>query len=114
MGLAFNNSIVVLAAIRANPAARLGDSDAVTEEIMGTTRHILSTTFTTIGSFLPLLIFVGGDFWPSLAIVLAGGVGGSMILALLYVPAVYTLIQRYGRRREISVTGVMSQPLPSH
>ena len=64
---------------------------------MGATRHILSTTLTTIGGFLPLLIFVGGDFWPSLAIVLAGGVGGSMILALLYVPAVYVLLQR---RRE--------------
>ena len=94
VGLAFNNSIVVLAAIRANPAARIGDAESVAEEIMGTTRHILSTTLTTIGGFLPLLIFVGGDFWPSLSIVLAGGVGGSMILALLFVPAAYVLIQR--------------------
>ena len=61
---------------------------------MGTTRHILSTTLTTIGGFLPLLLFVGGDFWPSLSIVLAGGVGGSMILALLFIPAVYVLLHR--------------------
>ena len=94
VGLAFNNGIVVLAAIRANPAATSGDVAAVVEAIMATTRHILSTTLTTIGGFLPLLLFVGGDFWPSLSIVLAGGVGGSMILALLFVPAVYVLIQR--------------------
>jgi len=62
---------------------------------MGCTRHILSTTLTTIGGFLPLLIFVEGDFWPSISIVLVGGVGGSMILALLMVPAVYKW--RYGR-----------------
>lgn len=97
IGLAFNNSIVVLAAIRANPEARAGDRQAIAEQIIGTTRHILSTTLTTIGGFLPILIIVGGDFWPSLAIVLAGGVGGSMILALVFVPAVYALMTREKR-----------------
>ncbi len=94
IGLAFNNSIVVLAAIRSDPEAKAGDPQAIAEQIIGTTRHILSTTLTTIGGFLPLLIIVGGDFWPSLAIVLAGGVGGSMILALVFVPAVYVLLNR--------------------
>ena len=98
IGLAFNNSIVVLAAIRADPQARVGDVDAVAKEIIGTTRHILSTTLTTIGGFLPLLLIVGGDFWPSLAIVLAGGVGGSMILALVFVPAVYVLMHGRNKR----------------
>ena len=97
IGLAFNNSIVVLAAIRANPRAEAGNANAIAEEIIGTTRHILSTTLTTIGGFLPLLLIVGGDFWPSLAIVLAGGVGGSMILALIFVPAVYVLM--HGRNK---------------
>ena len=92
IGLAFNNSIVVLAAIRADDAAREGNKSAIVEAIMGSTRHILSTTLTTIGGFLPLLIFVGGDFWPSLSIVLVGGIGGSMILALLMVPAVYSML----------------------
>ena len=50
-----------------------------------------------MGGFLPLLIFVGGDFWPGLAIVLVGGVFGAMILALLMVPAAYVLF--YGERR---------------
>ena len=46
----------------------------------------------TIGAFLSLPLIVGGDFWPSLAIVLAGGVSGSMILALVFVLAVYVLM----------------------
>jgi multidrug efflux pump subunit AcrB len=53
---------------------------------------------TTIGGFLPLLLIVGGDFWPSLAIVLAGGVSGSMILALVFVPAVYVLMHRRNKK----------------
>lgn len=96
VGLAFNNSIVVLAAIRADAQAFVGNREAIVEAVMGSTRHILSTTLTTIGGFLPLLIFVGGDFWPSLSIVLVGGVGGSMILALLMVPASYALLHRGG------------------
>ena len=107
IGLAFNNSIVVLAAIRANPRAEAGDANAIAEEIIGTTRHILSTTLTTIGGFLPLLLIVGGDFWPSLAIVLAGGVGGSMILALIFVPAVYVLMHG-GNKKSVTEPAVMS------
>ncbi len=98
IGLAFNASIVVLAAIRANPRARAGDTSAMAEEIMATSRHLTSTTLTTIGGFLPLLIFVGGDFWPPLAIVLAGGVGGSTLLALIFTPAALALAQRFRRQ----------------
>ena len=79
---------------RADSEAKAGDRQAIAEQVIGTTRHIVSTTLTTIGGFLPLLIIVGGGFWPSLAIVLAGGVGGSMILALVFVPAVYVLKTR--------------------
>lgn len=101
VGLAFNNSIVVLAAIRADDSAREGNPEAIVASIVSTTRHILSTTLTTIGGFLPLLVFVGGDFWPSLSIVLAGGVGGSMILALLFVPAVYVLLSKMRAKKNL-------------
>ncbi len=100
IGLAFNNSIVVLASIRADSRARCADSEALVAATIGCTRHILSTTLTTIGGFLPLLIFVEGDFWPSISIVLVGGVGGSMILALLMVPAAYRL--KYGNHQPIA------------
>ena len=91
IGVALNDSIVVLAAIRSNPEARDGDRDAIVDEVLGCARHVISTTLTTIGGFLPLLLFIGGDFWPSLAIVLAGGVAGATLLAVTLVPAAYAL-----------------------
>jgi multidrug efflux pump subunit AcrB len=94
IGVGLNDSIVVLAAIRADPRASAGDREAIMRTVMSTTRHVLATTVTTIGGFLPLLLFVGGDFWPSLSIVLVGGIGGTTIIALLYIPAAYILMQR--------------------
>lgn len=92
VGVAINASIVVLAAIRANPLASGGDLGNIVGETLGATRHIVSTTLTTIGGFLPLLLFWGGDCWPPLAIVIAGGVGLSISLGLIFTPAVYRLI----------------------
>ena len=94
IGVAFNDSIVVIAAIRDDPDARGGDPDAVARAAMSCARHIVSTTLTTIGGFLPLLLLVGGEFWPSLAIVLAGGVTGATLLAMVFVPAAYRLLHR--------------------
>lgn len=90
IGVAINGSIVVLAAIRANPAARRGDSEAIVDEVIGATRHIFSTTLTTLAGFIPLLIS-GGQFWPPLAVVMAGGVGLAITLGLLLTPALYRL-----------------------
>ncbi|MGF1657084.1 MAG: efflux RND transporter permease subunit [Verrucomicrobiales bacterium] len=89
VGLAFNASIVVLASIRANAQAALGEVDAMVVAVKACGRHLASTTLTTIGGFLPLLVLVGGDFWPPLAIVLVGGVGGSTLLALFLTPTLY-------------------------
>lgn len=88
IGVAINGSIVVIAAIRANEKASLGDVSEIVRETMGCSRHILSTTFTTVGGFIPLLLFSEGTFWPPLAVVLAGGVGFSVILSLVFTPLV--------------------------
>jgi multidrug efflux pump subunit AcrB len=40
-----------------------------------------------MGGFVPLIAF-GGTFWPPLATAIAGGVGGSVIIALYTVPAI--------------------------
>ncbi|KPJ93503.1 MAG: acriflavine resistance protein B, partial [Gammaproteobacteria bacterium SG8_11] len=92
IGVAINGSIVVLAAIRSNPSAGLGDANAVIDETLGATRHIVSTTLTTVAGFMPLLLFTGGDFWPPLAVVIAGGVGLSALLSLIFTPALYLLL----------------------
>lgn len=92
IGLAINDSIVVLSQIRSNPRARAGDIEAIATEVMSTGRHVISTTLTTIGGFMPLLLG-GGTFWPPLAIVIAGGVGGATILATIYIPSIYVLVR---------------------
>lgn len=89
VGVAINGTIVVLAAIRANRKARDGDAGEIVQETVGATRHIASTTLTTVGGFVPLLLFTGGDFWPPLAIVIAGGVAFSISLSLVFTPAAY-------------------------
>lgn len=46
-----------------------------------------------MGGFVPLIVF-GGTFWPPLATAIAGGVGGSAIVALYTVPAVFLALAR--------------------
>ncbi|MEM7587886.1 MAG: efflux RND transporter permease subunit, partial [Acidobacteriota bacterium] len=96
IGVAINDSIVVLAAIRARPEAAEGEVEPIVDEVMGTSRHIFSTTLTTAGGFLPLLV-AGGVLWPPLAVVIAGGVAGATFLALLFVPAAYAFMHPASR-----------------
>ncbi|CAD5253548.1 Multidrug efflux pump subunit AcrB [Alteromonas sp. 38] len=98
IGVAINGSIVVIAAINANAQAKHGNIAAIVQETMGCSRHILSTTFTTVGGLIPLLLFSEGSFWPPLAVVLAGGVGFSVILSLVFTPTLVAAFQRYRYR----------------
>lgn len=93
MGLAINGGIIVLSALKASEGARQGDPDETATVVVDATRHIVSTTATTIGGFIPLIV-AGGTFWPPLATAIAGGVGGSALIALYLVPAVFTLMAR--------------------
>ena len=101
IGVAINGSIVVIAAINANPQAKRGDTKAIVKETMSCSRHILSTTFTTVGGLIPLLLFSDGSFWPPLAVVLAGGVGFSVILSLVFTPTIVAAFQRYRHRNVV-------------
>ena len=91
IGVAINDSIVVLAAIRNDPQARKGNRRAMVKMIIRSTRHVLTTTITTVMGFIPLFLD-GGEFWPPLAICIAGGVSGATLLALFFVPCAYLLL----------------------
>jgi multidrug efflux pump subunit AcrB len=84
--------------------------------VTGATRHIVSTTLTTVGGFLPLILFSGGDFWPPLAVVIAGGVGLSMPLGLVLTPALYRLavdvglVHRPGSREPVPAAAATPAP----
>jgi multidrug efflux pump subunit AcrB len=91
VGIAINDSIVVLAAILANPQSAAGDLDTTVQVVVDASRHVFTTTATTIAGFLPLYLS-GGSFWPPLAVAIAGGVAGATLLALYFAPAALRLL----------------------
>jgi|TARA_B100002003_G_scaffold246465_2_gene276178 multidrug efflux pump subunit AcrB len=93
IGLAINGAIIVLSSLKESPLARAADINETADIVMDASRHIISTTITTIGGFLPLILF-GGHFWPPLAMAIAGGVAGSAILSLYMVPALFMFFAR--------------------
>lgn len=82
---------MVLDALRQDPDARRGDREATERVVRHATRHVVTTTLTTIIGFFPLMIDPTG-FWPPLAIAIAGGLGGATQLALSFIPAAHLLI----------------------
>lgn len=93
IGIAINDSIVVLAALREDPEAGKGDPEASVRVVLHCSRHVLATSATTVVGFLPLFLS-GGSFWPPLAVAIGGGVSGATIMALYFVPALFRLIRR--------------------
>ena len=91
IGVAVNDSIVVLAGLARDEHARAGDRGAIVDVVMRATRHLVSTSVTTMVGFAPLLIG-GNSFWPPLAIAIAGGVAGATILAITWTPAMFVLL----------------------
>lgn len=98
LGVAINDTIVVLAAIKNDEAARLGNRLAMRNVVNHSTRHIVSTSLTTIAGFTPLIIG-GGGFWPPTAVAIAGGVAGATLLALILAPSCYLLLMCGGKDR---------------
>lgn len=96
LGVAINAAIIVLAALREHPEAAAGDRDAVATVVMGASRHIISTTVTTFGGFLPLILSPG-LFWPPFATAIAGGVLLSFIVSVYFTPPMFLLL--YARRK---------------
>jgi multidrug efflux pump len=93
MGLAVNAAIVILTELKASPLAMSGNRVEIVETVAICTKHISSTTITTVVGLLPLILS-GGGFWPPFAIVLAGGTVLTTILSLFFVPAAFLVLRR--------------------
>ena len=113
IGVAINDSIVVLAALGSQPQSRSGDRLRTREIVVDSTRHVLTTTTTTIAGFLPLLID-GGEFWSPLAICVVGGVGGATLLALSLVPCAYLRLKSQKSQITIKDYSLNNKVLPIH
>lgn len=101
IGVAINDSIVVLAALRDEPATHVGDRAVIRDVVVRASRHVFATTLTTMAGFLPLII-AGGQFWPPLAVAIGFGVLGATPLALGLVPSLYLLLYCPTHRRRAS------------
>ena len=90
IGVSINAAIIILTGLKADPAAASGDTAAVARVVTGSSRHIISTTITTFGGFLPLIL-AGGGFWPPFAVAIAGGVLLSSVVSFFFTPAAFVL-----------------------
>ena len=93
IGVSINAAIIILSGLSQDDRAASGDRDAMVDVVMGSSRHIVSTTITTFGGFLPLIL-AGGGFWPPFAMSVAGGVLLSTVVSFYFTPPVFALIHR--------------------
>ncbi|MEZ9270197.1 efflux RND transporter permease subunit [Vibrio cyclitrophicus] len=102
-GLAINAAIVILTELKLDKQASSGNVDAVVEAVMSCTRHISSTTITTVGGFMPLII-AGGGFWPPFAVAIVGGTVLTTLISFYFVPVVYHLMTKNQRKKVVTPT----------
>jgi multidrug efflux pump len=93
MGLAINAAIVIIAELKMDEKAIQGDRTAIVRCVQSCARHISSTTITTVGGFLPLIL-AGGGFWPPFAVAVAGGTVLTTLLSFIFVPAAFSLLSQ--------------------
>ena len=93
IGVSINAAIIILSGLSADDRAASGDREAMVDVVMGSSRHIVSTTITTFGGFLPLIL-AGGGFWPPFAMSVAGGVLLSTVVSFYFTPPVFAMIHR--------------------
>ena len=90
-GLAINDAIVVLSHLN----EEAGDGKLSKDELISTTirstRHIVTTSITTVGGLFPLLF---DTFFETLAWAMCFGVIGSALIALLLIPSMYCFLGR--------------------
>ena len=99
VGIAINDTVIVLSALNDNVESSMGNRHAIVEVVIKATRHVITTTITTIAGFVPLLMS-GGPFWRPLAIAIAGGISGASMMALYFVPAAYALYYRHRQKQQ--------------
>ena len=98
IGVSINAAIIIMTALQAHKGAMQGGLFAVRSVVMDSSRHIVSTTATTFGGFLPLIL-EGSQFWPPFAMAIAGGVLLSTIISFFLVPPMFVVVNRLGKKR---------------
>jgi multidrug efflux pump subunit AcrB len=96
IGVSINAAIIIMTALQADEQAVGGDIESIARIVLAQSRHIISTTVTTFGGFVPLIL-AGGGFWPPFAMAIGGGVLLSTVVSFYFVPPAFALLARTGR-----------------
>ncbi len=87
IGLSINDSIIVLSHIKEKARDTVITKAELIEVVIRSTRHIITTSLTTLGGFVPLIF--ASIFFRPLAWGMSIGVIGATLTALLYIPAMF-------------------------
>ena len=104
IGVSINAALIVLSGLQEDPDASTGDRKAMANVVVASARHIVSTTITTFGGFVPLILG-GGGFWPPFAMAIAGGVLLSTLLAFWFTPQMFALTLRRRAKQSPAMVG---------
>jgi multidrug efflux pump subunit AcrB len=108
IGVSINAAIVIITSLQKDPGAATGDVVRIREVVMAQSRHIISTTLTTFGGFLPLIVG-GGGFWPPFAVAIAGGVLLSTVVSFYFTPPAFVLMARIGRLGKVNESEMLDE-----
>ncbi|MEO1471821.1 MAG: efflux RND transporter permease subunit, partial [Pseudomonadota bacterium] len=111
IGVSVNAAIIILTALQEDPGAAAGEREAIRDVVLRSSRHIVSTTITTFGGFLPLIV-AGGGFWPPFAMAIAGGVLLSAVVSFFFVPPAFSLLTRERQDAPLALTPGMAVSVP--
>ena len=92
IGLSINDSIIVLSHIKERAKKSFMTKADLIEVVIRSTRHIITTSLTTLGGFIPLIF--ASIFFRPLAWAMSIGVLGATLTALLYIPAMYIWMKK--------------------
>ena len=92
IGLSINDSIIVLSHIKERAKKSLMTKTDLIDVVIRSTRHIITTSLTTLGGFVPLIF--ASIFFRPLAWAMSIGVLGATLTALLYIPARYIWLKK--------------------
>ncbi|MBI5660532.1 MAG: efflux RND transporter permease subunit [Ignavibacterium album] len=90
VGLSVNNSIILVDYL--SKTSYKNEFNTIISTSYNRIRPIFTTTFTTIGAMIPLMINVQQSFWKSLALSVSGGLLLSSLFVIFIVPVFYYLL----------------------
>jgi hydrophobic/amphiphilic exporter-1 (mainly G- bacteria), HAE1 family len=104
VGIVLTNAIVLIAVVEQLRKSGMSTHDALVQGGQTRLRPILMTALTTIFAMVPLALGVesGTVIAGELAVVVIGGLFSSTLLTLLVIPVLYSLTDRFRRKRSPS------------